>query len=353
MDLELPECINTEEKQRNLAEALAARHYNKKTLSSELVALQGTASVTLEVVMEGDLPVIIQFRTEAFDAKAYRTAKEHLGEMVPSIELIQAEELSAKNVFCVFMSKMPGKPWMEVEDCWKEDELRRCAMSLGQLLSCCFVPKEAAAIDTYIIPKLKKILTIRSRSGVDVTAYFPLVEKLITVAGRLQNLPGLFSHQDLNTMNIFADESGQIRGIVDWEDSRVLPFGLCGWAIHFLAGEFVTAEDGDIVFRERPGYNTMEMAFWESLLEGASQDVSKELRGRMEDVQLAVTIGTVLRVLGVYEVNGVETTETHVPSLNALPKLLRYHIPFVRGTQDKPFGDEDGKLGLETILASI
>ncbi|KAG2415028.1 hypothetical protein HFD88_006218 [Aspergillus terreus] len=345
MDLKLPECINTEEKQRNLAEALTARHYNKQILSSELVSLQGAASVTLEVVMEGDLPVIIQFRTEAFDTTAYRTAKEHLSEMVPSIELIQSEELPAENVFCVFMAKMPGKPWMEVEDCWKEDEFCRCAMSLGQLLSRCFVSNEVAAIDTYIIPGLKRIQTIRSRSGVDVTAYFPLVEKLITAASRLQDLPGLFSHQDLNTMNIFADESGQVRGIVDWEDSRALPFGLCGWAIHFLAGESMTAEDGDIEFRERPVYETMETAFWESLLEGAAQDVSKELRGRMEDVQLAVIIGTVLRILGVYEVNGVETTEIHVPSLNALPKLLRYRIPFVRGPQDKPFSDEDGKLG--------
>lgn len=170
----------------------------------------------------------------------------------------------------------------------------------------------------------------------DVTAYFPLVEKLIKVAGRLQNLPGLFSHQDLNTMNIFADESGQICGIVDWENSRVLPFGLCGWAIHFLAGEFVTDENGDIVFRERPFYNTMETAFWETLFERASQDISKDLQGRMEDVQLAVTIGTVLRILGVYQVNGVETTELHVPSLNALPNLLRYRIPFVRGTKNKP-----------------
>lgn len=215
MDLNLPECINTEEKQRNPAEALTARHYNKKILSSELVSLQGAASVTLEVVMEGDLPVIIQFRTEAFDTTAYRTAKEHLGEMVPSIELIQSEELPAENVFCVFMAKMPRKPWMEIEDCWAEDEFRRCAMSLGQLLSRCFVPNEVAAIDTYITPGLKKILTIRSCSGVDVTAYFPLVEKLITAASRLQDVPGLFSHQDLNTMNIFADESGQVRGIVE------------------------------------------------------------------------------------------------------------------------------------------
>jgi hypothetical protein len=51
MDLNLPECINTEEKQRNPAEALTARHYNKKILSSKLVSLQGAASVTLEVVM--------------------------------------------------------------------------------------------------------------------------------------------------------------------------------------------------------------------------------------------------------------------------------------------------------------
>ncbi|OQE32053.1 hypothetical protein PENSTE_c001G03637 [Penicillium steckii] len=174
MDLALPECINTEEKQRNLADALAVRHYSKQALSSKLVALQGAASVTLEVVMEDNLPVIIQFRTQEFDVRAYRTAKEYLGEIVPSIELIQAEELSAENVFCVFMSKVPGKPWMEVEDCWKEEEFRRSSVSLGHLLSCCFVPKETAAINAYIVPQMKKILTMPSRFGVDVTAYFPL-----------------------------------------------------------------------------------------------------------------------------------------------------------------------------------
>ncbi|KAE8161885.1 hypothetical protein BDV40DRAFT_300956 [Aspergillus tamarii] len=333
MEAPLPECIDSEEKQRKLAEDLAMHHYNKRAISSELVPLQGTASVTLEVTMEGVTAVIIQFRTEPFDTKPYAMARQLLGDAVPSIEDIQDDKLSTENVFCVFMAKMPGRPWMEIEDCWKEDGFLRCATSLGQLLSCCFVPKDTGAIETYIIPKLKKILTMRTRSEVDVTGYFPLVEKLITASSRLRDLPGFFSHQDLNTLNIFTDETGK--------------------AIHFLTGEFVTVDDRDIRFAERPVYESMERAFWKTLLESAPQEVSKDLQGKKELVQLAVVIGTVLRVLGIYEVDGAETSELHIPSLNALPKLLRYRIPFVRGPEDTPFGDENGQVELKATLASI
>lgn len=67
MGIQLPECINTEEKQRKLAEEIATRYHPRKVVTSKLFQVQETVSVTLEVALKGEDAVIIQFRTVPLD----------------------------------------------------------------------------------------------------------------------------------------------------------------------------------------------------------------------------------------------------------------------------------------------
>lgn len=75
---------------------------------------------------------------------------------------------------------------------------------------------------------------------------------------------------------------------------------------------------------ERLEYELMERAIRKSLLDHAPKETLSELGFKMELVQPAITIGTVLRVLGVQRSNGLKIDAFHLPSLHALPKLLSY-----------------------------
>ncbi|KAJ8130339.1 hypothetical protein O1611_g3290 [Lasiodiplodia mahajangana] len=329
-----PEQNDREEGLCNLAKSVAMRRYNKPVISFERVKLQGSVSFTLDVAMKDHPNVIVQFREEPLDITPFKTARMLLGNAVPSIEVFD-------NVaeFCVLMSKIPGETWFNIEVDWEEEQsFIKAAIGLGKLMSLCFVPRDNESIKKHIIPKLQGILTMEIRSGINVTRYFPLVRDLISVSNRLGDLPSFFSHPDLNPMNILADNAGNITGIVDWELSRVLPFGISSWAIHFLAGQFLTLENKEIGFVERPFYERIERAFWEALLQNAPKEVYDQLQSQMDLLQLSVIVGTVVQVLGTHEEKGeTNLSDIHVPSLNALPKLLRYRIPFIRGATGKPF----------------
>ncbi|CAG8892332.1 unnamed protein product [Penicillium egyptiacum] len=322
MDGPLPECISTEEKQEKLAGDLVASHFHQRPTSIKLASVQGTSSITFEVILEDGTSQIIQLRTEPLDITPIITARQLLGSSAPNIEPISDPKLASESVFAFCMDRMPGNSWLEIEGSWKPDALLECSTSLGRLLSHCFVSRDEGAIATYIQPTLRKILMMPNRSEVDVSSYFPLVEELITASPQLNELPGFFSHLDLNPMNVFVEDTGIVRGIIDWEESRTLPFGICGWGIHFLAGEFLTVDTGEIEFTERPIYEEMETRFWKALLENASSEAKMELEGKMSLVQLAVITGTILRVLGIYTVNGIETQYNHFISTIRANKIV-------------------------------
>jgi hypothetical protein len=344
----LPACIDTEEKQRQVAEDLARRHLNLSVKSSQLLSMQGNFSKTVEVVVGDGQTIIIQLRMEPLDVGPFVRARQLLGDdLIPLIQPIDDNEILLTNkISAYYMTRIPGDPWLVLESDWDEELLVRGAESLGRVLSRCFLPPESdkAVISRtthVLLHELLNILSIKTRSGHDVSQFFPTVQRLIANAHRLNELPRFFSHDDLNPMNVLVNEKGDVTGIVDWESARNLPFGVSCWCILFFAGQFLTAENGAIEFVERPIFEKMDRAFWSQLLGGNSPDahIRASLEGKMELVQLAVITGLVLRVLGVFQIDGVDSDGIHVPSLKTLSRLLTYRIPPLRGS-DKAFGHQ-------------
>lgn len=53
----------------------------------------------------------------------------------------------------------------------------------------------------------------------------------------LNALPFVLSHGDLNVMNLLINtETGNITGIVDWAESRILPFGFALYGLENVLG---------------------------------------------------------------------------------------------------------------------
>jgi hypothetical protein len=148
---------------------------------------------------------------------------------------------------------------------------------------------------------------------------------MIKEAPTLKKLPLFVGHFDLNDLNIHADSQGRVTGIVDWELSPAPePFGIALYAIHFLAGEIV-----DKVFRERPWFKAMERGFWKELIGTAPKPIQEIIMNNLEAVQTSVLIGILFKAMSIEGGNVI----IGQASLRALPQLLRYQIPAIRGSR--------------------
>jgi hypothetical protein len=73
-------------------------------------------------------------------------------------------------------------------------------------------------------------------------------------------LPFVLSHGDLNVMNFLVNpQTGKITGIVDWAESRILPFGFALYGLENLLG-WMDSEGWHYYDR----YRELESLFWET-----------------------------------------------------------------------------------------
>lgn len=131
-------------------------------------------------------------------------------------------------------------------------------------------------------------------------------------------------------MNVLVGENAEITGIIDWELSPPpQPFGVACYCIQFLAGEII-----DKVFRQRPEFEAIDREFWAGLLEDTPTANRDSLEANWEAVQTAIMIGTIFKVMS------IEGDEVFVSKirLDALPMLMRYRIPALRGSS-KAYSD--------------
>ena len=76
-------------------------------------------------------------------------------------------------------------------------------------------------------------------------------------------LPFVLSHGDLNTMNLLVNpETGNITGIVDWAESRILPFGFALYGLENLLG-WMDSEG----WHYYDHYRELESLFWQTFRE--------------------------------------------------------------------------------------
>lgn len=75
-------------------------------------------------------------------------------------------------------------------------------------------------------------------------------------------------------MNILVDSTtGDITGIVDWAEARVLPFGFSLWALENILG-YMDGEGWHYYDNRRE----LEDLFWQTFLEGASRTSKPDLQ---------------------------------------------------------------------------
>lgn len=165
--------------------------------------------------------------------------------------------------------------------------------------------------------------------AIALNPYRHLLQGFLDNLEQLKKLPLWVAHYDLNEVNVLIDEDCNVTGLIDWDLSSPLPFGVSFGRIHTYAGEYTGGE-----FWVPDEFEDAERAFWNELFDGIPADTRDKLKGQIDLVQDAVILGTLMDCLS-WENEKVIVGSV---SIKALPKLLTYRIPFARGNEP-PYRD--------------
>ncbi|KAI0563681.1 hypothetical protein FGB62_36g121 [Gracilaria domingensis] len=322
-DADLPECLNTETKQKRQAKRIAeiCANGNDRAVQVTRVLIQGFFSRTLIVTMASGRKRVIQFRVEPINLEDFYSARRLLGDVVPDIESITDATMNEVEIHPYAMSLVPGMTWIEAPNA-RRDHVK-ILYSLGKALSGGLVATDSTTVvEQVIVPKLK---ALQDSTDVRIEPFKTNITALIKSAGTLKSLPLFISHPDLNQVNILVGESGEVSGIVDWEGSSQLPFGMGFCRIHELAGMYINGN-----FHMPQDFAAAETSFWEAVFNGVPDHIHESLRCNMGAVQTCVKIGNVLENLD--SEHGFNKA-----AIKALPMFLTYRLPALRGKHEPPY----------------
>lgn len=182
-------------------------------------------------------------------------------------------------------------------------------------------------IDQKVRPHLALLL---SSEDDRIRRFHEVASNLLGKLDRLKTLPHFVSHFDLNGINIMVEDDCEVLGIVDWELSTPLPFGMGFSRLSTFAGEFSEKK-----FRMPPEFEDTDRGFWQEVYEGIPADVRKLFDANPDAIQIAVTLGT---LLDAFQLDEGKIGPYNPVVIEALPKLLTYRIPFIRGL-DPPYSE--------------
>ncbi|KAI1159532.1 hypothetical protein F5B18DRAFT_583699 [Nemania serpens] len=327
-DKDLPKLLDTPTKQVKWAKKLIAKHLNstsKRIGGFDKPPIQGMFSRTFFVALTDGCEVVVQFRTEPLDVKAFKIAKGALGSFVPDAGALQDEELESAGAWAYFMPRMPGQIWAYGIAGKGAEGRIAINKSLGRVFSKGFLADNShEAVETKLRPHLDAILASPLE---DILPYRATLESFAKRLDELAQLPLWVAHYDINEVNVLVNEECEVTALVDWELSTPLPFGAGFGRIHTIAGEYNEGE-----FWMPDEFEVAERGFWTELFNGMPEHIRTVLEKHIDLVQDAVILATLLNCFH-FEEGEVGVGEV---SLRALPKFMTYQIPFVRG-QEQPY----------------
>jgi hypothetical protein len=257
----------------------------------------------------------------------FKIAREALGSIVPNVRALEDEELLSKNVWAYFLTRLPGQMWVYGVASKGSEGRIAINRSLGRVFSAgCLANCSGEAVDSKIRSHLEAIL---ESSLKEILPFQHQFQSLLDKLEQLKDLPLWVAHYDLNDVNILIDKDCNVTGLIDWELSTPLPFGVGFGRIHTLTGEYT---DGEFWMPDE--FEAAERIFWNELFNGMPADTRDVLKEKINLVQDAVILGT---LLDCFFLEDGKVGFSRI-TLKALPKFLTYRVPFVR-ENEPPYTD--------------
>ncbi|KAF2792725.1 hypothetical protein K505DRAFT_325968 [Melanomma pulvis-pyrius CBS 109.77] len=327
-DADLPKCLNTVSKQAAKARQLAQSYSGIPAKKAQGPRPQGFFSRTMIVTLQNGEEVVIQFRPEPLDVEPFKVARRVLGPAVPDVKILQDEELEREGIWTYWITCIPGKTWFDGARGKGPQTLVTTVQSLGRILSKGRIEGSSElVVDRKLRPHVELLLSSEDNQ---IRRFHGVARDLFGKLDQLKILPLFISHFDLNDFNIMVDDNCEVSGLIDWELSTPLPFGMGFSRIHTLAGEFSEKR-----FHMPPEFEDAEKGFWQEIYNGIPEDLYRLFHANPGVVQIAVALGT---LLDAFQLDEGKIGPYNPVVVEALPKLLTYRIPLIRGS-GSPYSD--------------
>ncbi|EJT98192.1 hypothetical protein DACRYDRAFT_102053 [Dacryopinax primogenitus] len=230
-------------------------------------AVQGYSSTTYFVTFteeEGVSEMVLQLRRPEhyLNVSVLEAAREVLGELVPAARLLMEYDRGENKLLAYEMSRIPGMCLSEFTG-RKEyvDCLPVTAHSLGSMLGKCCMPGRVAPAEFTRAVRNRLEKAVKSSDPL-LASYIDDFRELLDTKQVLDCLPMAIGNGDLQFSNILVDETGQVTGLVDWEDElhqAPLGFDLC--FLQWLLGDFRALLTGG-KYTLYPNASEIEAGFW-------------------------------------------------------------------------------------------
>ncbi|KAJ6102872.1 hypothetical protein N7486_005299 [Penicillium sp. IBT 16267x] len=289
-DKDLPKLLDTPTKQVKWVKKLTLKHLGSAVKHIDRPPMQGMFSRTFMLALADGREVVQQFRTEPLDLDAFKIAKKALGPVVPEAIALEDADLLSQGVWAYSFTRLYGKMWLH--GIAGKGAKGRIAInkSLGRVLSKgCLDNSSDEAVNSRVRSHLEALLASPLE---DINPYRHQLQGFYDKLEQLKQLPLWVAHYDLNEVNVLIDEECNITGLIDWELSTPLPFGVSFGRIHTYAGEYT---GGDFWVPDE--FEDAERAFWNELFSGMSAETRDKLGKQIDLVQDAVILGTLLDCL--------------------------------------------------------
>jgi Phosphotransferase enzyme family len=130
-------------------------------------------------------------------------------------------------------------------------------------------------------------------------------------------LPLVFTHGDLNGLNILTDEDGRITGVIDWGESEWKPFAIGLYGLDIFLGSM--GSDG---YSSVDGYDKLRGEFFETLWRNMPPEMISRRKELEKGIELAEIVGVLYRHLE-WRVDGSAMTQMDFQYLEGCLKVWR------------------------------
>lgn len=240
---------------------------------------QGYSSVTYMVEYIDGKKIILQFKKEILDEDNFKQARKAIGNIVPEIKKINT------NSIVYNLSYIPGitisSIIKQIDNSSFERILPKISSDIAKILAKCILPQNSfEMLEKTIIPELKACITNGDNK------LLPFIQRIKDILNKLDYFdiyPLALTHGDISPTNILIDYSGNVTGLVDWEDMLKLPFGIDLSCIHWIMR--------DKEYKLRKNWRDIEKSFWETLFKNNSY-----VKKNKDRLQIIMHIGSLMLV---------------------------------------------------------
>ncbi|KAG9694712.1 hypothetical protein KCU95_g5542, partial [Aureobasidium melanogenum] len=211
--------------------------YAEKVIGSAVRPLewQGHYSYTVE---SEDGRTVVQFRSDQspLNDEIVKLAKRVHPDLVPAMERL--EFLDDRTISVWKMDKIPGIGFLELIS---DDEITtKLSVTVKDMAEFYIQAWESPQMpDEEQVVRVRqefemKLGQLEEHSSPSLLAHVTDARQALD---NILRLPWVLTHDDLSSMNLLLDAAtGNLRGVVDWADAAVRPFGIALWGLESVLG---------------------------------------------------------------------------------------------------------------------